>query len=127
VQLRPVSRATAEHYTWGSQCDGWHLVKDEKLSVIAEQMPPGTSEARHYHVHSQQFFWILSGEAVMEVDGSETRLTSGSGIHIHPGTPHQIRNTSKEPVQFLVISQPPSHGDRIAAVSRAALSDETIP
>ena len=117
MQLRPVSRATAEHYTWGRQCDGWHLVKDEKLSVIAEEMPPGTSEVRHFHVRSQQFFWILSGEAVMEIDGHETRLTPGCGMHIHPATPHQIRNRSKEPVQFLVISQPPSHGDRTAVES----------
>jgi mannose-6-phosphate isomerase-like protein (cupin superfamily) len=112
---RPVSRATAEHYTWGDHCDGWHLVKDDRLSVIAEQMPHGTAEVRHYHARSQQFFWILAGEAVMEVDGSEIRLSAGEGLHIHPGTPHQIRSGSKEPVQFLVISQPPSHGDRVAA------------
>jgi mannose-6-phosphate isomerase-like protein (cupin superfamily) len=111
----PVSRATAEHYTWGDHCDGWHLVKDEKLSVIAEQMPPGTAEVRHYHVRSQQFFWILAGEAVMEVDGSEIRLSVGEGLQVQPGSPHQIRNDSKDPVQFLVISQPPSHGDRVAS------------
>lgn len=115
MQPHPVSRATAEHYTWGDHCDGWHLVKDDGLSVIAEQMPPETEEVRHYHVRSQQFFWILSGQAVMEVSGAETRLSAGEGLRVHPGTPHQIRNDSKEPVQFLVISQPPSHGDRVVA------------
>ena len=115
MELRSVSRATAEHYIWGDQCDGWHLVKDERLSVIAERMPPGSAEVRHYHVRSQQFFWILSGEAVMEVDGSEMRLSAGEGLQVHAGTPHQIQNGSKEAVQFLVISQPPSHGDRVAA------------
>jgi mannose-6-phosphate isomerase-like protein (cupin superfamily) len=113
MQPRQVSRATAEHYTWGDQCDGWHLVKDERLSVIAERMPPGTAEVRHYHACSQQFFWILAGEAVMEVDGSEIRLAAGEGLRVHPGTPHQIRNHAQEPVQFLVISEPPSHGDRV--------------
>ena len=112
---RPVSRATAEHYAWGDCCDGWHLLKDERLSVIEEQMPPGTSEILHHHGRAQQFFFVLSGEAVMEVDGSKTRLIAREGLHILPGVPHQIRNESKEPVQFLVISQPPSRGDRVIA------------
>ena len=113
MQPRPVSRATAEHYTWGDQCDGWHLVKDEKLSVIEERMPAGTSEVLHYHGVAQQFFFVLSGEAVMEVDGCEIRLAAREGLRILPGIPHQIGNESTEPVQFLVISQPPSHGDRV--------------
>jgi mannose-6-phosphate isomerase-like protein (cupin superfamily) len=115
LQLLPVSRATAEHYTWGHKCDGWHLVSDEQLSVIEEEMPPGTSEVLHYHGRAQQFFFVLSGEAVMDVGDREIRLTAREGLHIPPGIRHQIRNVSTEPVQFLVISQPPSHGDRVIA------------
>jgi len=113
MHMGSVSRATAEHYTWGHDCDGWHLVRDEQLSVIEEQMPPGTSEVLHYHERAQQFFFVLSGEAVMDVDGRQVRLTAREGLHILPGIRHQIRNVSKEPVHFLVISQPPSHGDRV--------------
>jgi mannose-6-phosphate isomerase-like protein (cupin superfamily) len=115
MQPRQVSRATAEHYIWGDQCDGWHLVKDGKLSVIEEQMPPGTSEVLHCHERAQQFFFVLSGEAVMEVEGCETRLVAREGLRILPGVHHRIGNESREPVQFLVISQPPSHGDRVVA------------
>jgi mannose-6-phosphate isomerase-like protein (cupin superfamily) len=49
----------------------------------------------------------------MEVDGENHLLAAGSGIHILPGTRHQIRNPSSGPVRFLVISQPSSRGDRI--------------
>src|SRR5438445_680168 len=105
MQPRPVSRATAEHYTWGAHCDGWHLVKDEELSVIEEQMPAGASEVIHYHSRAQQFFLVLSGEAVMEVDGCEAHLSAREGVHILPGARHQIRNASEEPLEFLVISQ----------------------
>ncbi|MGA8345596.1 MAG: hypothetical protein WB781_26940, partial [Candidatus Sulfotelmatobacter sp.] len=41
-----VSRENAEHYRWGVDCDGWHLVKDAQLSVIEEFMPPGAAEVR---------------------------------------------------------------------------------
>jgi mannose-6-phosphate isomerase-like protein (cupin superfamily) len=108
-----ISRETAEHYTWGDACDGWHLVREPSLGVIEERMPPGTSEVRHYHKQSRQFFYILSGVAVMEVDGREVRLSTGQGLHIPPGIPHQIRNESQEAVRFIVVSQPHSHGDRV--------------
>jgi mannose-6-phosphate isomerase-like protein (cupin superfamily) len=119
MQSGPVSRATAEHYTWGDNCDGWHLAKEASLSGIEEQMAAGTSEVMHSHSQSQQCFFVLSGEAVMEVDGRKVRLTAREAIHIQPGVRHQIRNVSKEPVRFLVISHPPSHGDRIVAEPNA--------
>ena len=109
--MRPVSKD--DHYSWGDGCDGWHLLKEPNLSVIEERMPPGTAEVRHYHNRAQQFFYILSGEATMEADGEITKLNAGEGIRITAGTRHQIRNESSDPVRFLVISQPPSHGDRV--------------
>ena len=108
-----VSRENADHYRWGVDCDGWHLVHDKELSVIEEFMPPGSAEIRHYHQHAQQFFYILDGEVLMEVDGENTLIPAGHGIRILPGTRHQIRNPSSGPVRFLVISQPASRGDRI--------------
>ena len=108
-----VSRENAEHYRWGHECDGWHLVKDTHVSVIEEFMPPGAAEVRHYHERSQQFFYILTGEVLMEINGKNSLVPAGSGVRILPGTRHQIRNPSSAAVRFLVISQPPSHGDRI--------------
>jgi mannose-6-phosphate isomerase-like protein (cupin superfamily) len=110
---KSISRETAEHYVWGNSCDGWHLVKNADLSVIQECMPPGTSEVRHYHERAQQFFFILCGQATMEVEGETIRLSAEEGVHIAPSKRHQIRNDSGDPVRFLVISQPPSHGDRV--------------
>src|ERR1051326_903317 len=69
-----ISRENAEHYRWGVDCDGWYLVRDKNLSVIEEFMPPGTAEIRHHHQHAQQFFYILSGEVLM--DRKSTRLNS---------------------------------------------------
>jgi mannose-6-phosphate isomerase-like protein (cupin superfamily) len=110
---RSVSRENAEHYRWGDDCDGWHLVKDSQLSVIEELIPPGAAEVRHHHERAQQFFYVLAGEVLMEVEGEMTLVQAGSGIRILPGTKHQIRNPSSSAARFLVVSQPPSHGDRI--------------
>jgi len=108
-----ISTANAEHYTWGNQCDGWHLVKTPELSVIEERMPPGTSEVRHHHVRARQFFFVLEGELTMEIEHHDFVMKAGEGIEVSPGLAHQALNRSGAEVRFLVTSQPPSHGDRV--------------
>jgi mannose-6-phosphate isomerase-like protein (cupin superfamily) len=123
--MKPISRVSAEHYLWGANCDGWHLVKNEMLSVIEEQMPPGTSEVRHYHRKAQQFFFILAGSAEMELEGDKLVLGAGEGLHVAPEMVHRISNAAGEPLRFLVISQPPSHGDRVAKAAHTELPANT--
>lgn len=109
---KPISVETAAHYVWGGACDGWHLVRSPELSIIQERMPPGTSELRHRHGRARQFFYVLRGHLTLECAGTHHRLTSGQGLEIGPEVPHQARNDSEDSVDFLVVSQPPSHGDR---------------
>ncbi|HEX3472971.1 MAG TPA: cupin domain-containing protein [Silvibacterium sp.] len=108
----PISVSNAEHYVWGNVCDGWHLLRGESLSVIEELMPPATEELRHFHTRSRQFFYVLEGELTMEVEGHLYPLLARQGLEIAPGQPHQALNRSGSSARFLVISQPPSHGDR---------------
>lgn len=108
-----ISKHSAEHYIWGDNCDGWHLVKNNDLSVIHEKMPANTSEVRHYHQQSRQFFFVLSGTATIEIEGKEMVLHPQEGVEVPPLVPHQMFNKSNEEVEFLVISQPISKGDRI--------------
>lgn len=108
----PVNTEVAEHYEWGEVCDGWHLLRDESLSVIEERMPAGAKEKRHFHLRSRQFFYVLAGELTIELVERRHSLTAGHGLEIAPGKPHQVLNQSAQDVRFLVISQPPSHGDR---------------
>ena len=107
-----ISDASADHYVWGGVCDGWHLVRAENLSVIEERMPPGTEEERHWHQQSRQFFYVLGGELTMQFDDRAVTLGARQGIEIVPGLPHRAKNLSEADTRFLVISQPPSHGDR---------------
>ncbi|HEX9438970.1 MAG TPA: cupin domain-containing protein [Roseiflexaceae bacterium] len=116
---RVTSKNTAEHYTWGERCDGWRLVDRAELSVIHERMPPGAAEVWHHHQVARQFFFVLSGTATMEIDGARHTLGAHEGIEIAPGAPHQMRNDSTADVEFLVISQPTTRGDRVIGGPRA--------
>ena len=113
----PVDLATAPGYLWGAGCEGWHLLATPELSVIRERMPPGTSEVRHFHRRAQQFFYLLAGELTLEIEGVERALAAGQGLAVAAGAAHQVFNRGAVGAEFLVVSQPPSHGDRIAAPS----------
>lgn len=108
-----VSVQNAEHYTWGQNNDGWHLLKSDALSVIEERMPPGNFEQKHYHQKSRQVFYILLGEAHFEIADQTVTVAAGQSIYIEPGTVHGLFNKSSQDLRFIVISCPQSHGDRI--------------
>lgn len=108
-----ISIQNAEHYLWGEGCESWHLVKTDQLSIIQERVAPGKGEAKHFHQQANQFFFILEGEAVLEVDNQIHRLAAQQGIYVPAGVVHQMRNENITDVVFTVTSTPKSHGDRV--------------
>ena len=104
--------ANVEHYSWGNNCEGWHLVKTPELSIIQERMPAGTAEKLHFHRVAQQFFYIISGTATFLVNGETYTVPAQNGLHILPGQQHQILNRTNTDLLFMVTSQPTSRGDR---------------
>lgn len=108
-----VNTKNSEHYKWGINSDGWHLLKTDDLSIIEERVPPGEEEERHYHCKANQFFYVLEGIATIEISGDLREVVAGSGIYIKAKEPHQLSNKSQKDLRFLVISQPKSHGDRV--------------
>ena len=76
-------------------------------------MPPNTKERWHYHDKAQQFFYILSGIASFELEDQMIEVESGTGFQVLPGIKHRIRNLQANDLEFLVISQPTTKGDRV--------------
>ena len=110
---------SSEHYKWGNNCEGFVLLNDKNLSVKFEKMPPGAAEEKHFHKHSQQYFYILKGEAEFEIvrkdsfgEKEKIIVCTNEGIHIAAHTKHTILNSSGNEIEFLVISQPSTDGDR---------------
>jgi len=108
-----ISTENAEHYIWGENCDGWHLLKRNDMSVIQERVPTGGVEVMHYHETSRQFFYVLEGEGKMIFEDREVILQKGQGLEISPMVKHQFKNNSQVDVHFLVISVPSTRGDRV--------------
>lgn len=108
-----INQNKSEKYTWGDGCFGWYFLNTKKLSIIQEEMGPGKSEAPHFHIFAQQYFYILQGKATIFKDGKPHQLHKGDGIHIPPKSIHSIINNSNQKLDFLVISSPHSHSDKI--------------
>ena len=77
--MRAVDVSSAQHYRWGKASDGWHLLDRQDLSVIQERVPPGDQEHRHRHTRARQFFYVLAGEATLEIDGTRRDARRGTG------------------------------------------------
>ena len=79
-------------------------------SLAEATVPAGGSTQRHYPKLSEEFYFILEGSGVMEIDGEEREVTAGDAVLIPPGAWHQI--SARQPLRFLCCCAPPySHDD----------------
>ena len=121
---RVVSRMHgANSYVWGNGCTAWSLMDLLEMGIKEEWMPSGTSEMVHKHEKSVQFFYILDGEAAMEIEGNRYVLKVGDGIMIQSGEWHRISCEQATGVKFLVVSCPNISGDRINKEYATSLSE----
>ena len=112
-QSLPIDTNTAERYEWGDNCEGWHLLNTNDLSIIKECMPKGGTEELHYHKNVIQFFYVLSGTATFLLDETTHLLSTGQGITVQPMQSHSISNRAEEDLFMMVISSPHADSDRI--------------
>ena len=111
--ISPSDRSNSVHYTWGNNCDSWVLMESDSLSVKQESMPPASREKLHFHQQSQQYFFILNGEAAFYVTDEQIIVKEKQGLLIQPGMQHYIANETNQRLDFLVISQPSTKTDRV--------------
>ena len=82
----------------------------EKQSLAEASLPKGGQTERHYHKLSEEIYFILEGEAMMEIDGDTQVVTSNDAILIPAGAWHQITATTD--IRFLCCCAPVySHED----------------
>lgn len=108
-----ISTKNAFHYVWGDACDGYIFKKDGSFIVISETMLPNTSEKKHLHAKTEQFFYCLEGRLTIEYKNKEYFLLPHNGFIITIGTPHKIKNNSTSITRFLVISSSNTREDRL--------------
>lgn len=74
-------------------------------SLAEATVEAGAVTARHHHRRSEELYFILEGEGVMEIDGEERSVRTGDGILIPAGARHRITATRR--LRFLCCCAPP--------------------
>ncbi len=84
----------------------------EAQSLAEATLPPGGATERHYHRVSEEFYFILEGEGIMELGGETKPVGPGDAILIPKGEWHQITANGASALKLLCCCAPAySHDD----------------
>lgn len=79
-------------------------------SLAEASLPAGGSTRRHHHKISEEFYYILEGTGLMEIDGETHEVAPGDAVLIPAGAWHELRAHSA--MRLLCCCAPPySHDD----------------
>lgn len=75
-------------------------------SLAEARLAPGGSTQEHYHIKTEEIYYITHGTGLMRIDGQEFSVKPGDSIAIRPGKKHKISNTSDQTLRFLCMCAP---------------------
>jgi mannose-6-phosphate isomerase-like protein (cupin superfamily) len=102
VKVTSISEARPFTTKDGSTIRELHHTQAQSLAEA--RLEPGHATERHYHVRTEEIYFVLEGGGEIELDGEHRRVDPGDAVLIPPGTWHQI--TAAEPLRFLCCCSP---------------------
>jgi transcriptional regulator with XRE-family HTH domain len=79
---------------------------DRVLEPLLVTVQPTETIEEPYSHEGEEFAYVLSGQLVFVIDGSEYRLAAGDSIHFQASVPHAIHNDTTEAVQAVWVLTP---------------------
>jgi len=75
-------------------------------SLAEARIAPGASTQEHYHVLTEEIYYITHGVGRIRIDGEVRDVSGGDAIAILPGQRHKLWNTGKEMLRLLCCCAP---------------------
>jgi uncharacterized cupin superfamily protein len=113
--------------------EGWRREADQ-LGVNPFVLQPGEPMSMYHREADQEAFLVVTGEAVLVVDGQERPLRTWDFVHCPPGTPHVIVGAGAGPCLVIAVgsrahSEDPGGlafpADDVAARHGASVGEDT--
>jgi mannose-6-phosphate isomerase-like protein (cupin superfamily) len=88
------------------------LVRPERegsrnLSLAEATIAPGETTHRHLHRESEEIYYILSGDGIVEVAARKIIVQADDAVLIPTGTEHCATTTGSVPLRLLCACSPP--------------------
>jgi mannose-6-phosphate isomerase-like protein (cupin superfamily) len=94
---------------WKMLMNGMHL-EGQWNSVEYVLIEPGASVGEHIHARTEEIYYIVSGQALVTVDGAGIETGPGDLITAPIGAMHSIANPGTEDMCFFVVEAFPRQG-----------------
>lgn len=87
-------------------------IRNQSLAEACIGVGGGTQE--HYHVNTEEIYYITQGAGRIRIDGEIRDVGVGDAIAIPPGQRHKIWNTGPDELRLLCCCAPAyEHGDTV--------------
>ena len=83
-------------------------------SLAEARLPKGASTQEHYHIKTEEIYFITQGSGRMRIEAELAEVKAGDAIAIPPGKRHKLWNTGNETLKLLCCCSPAyEHSDTI--------------
>lgn len=92
--LYPETEDEATEIVWlpGSAKRQVQLTPDIEVAIFTQH----AAQDRHHHKLGTEFYSVIEGEMIIEIEGRPYTLAAGDMIVVHPGTVHQVKPAGSE-------------------------------
>lgn len=95
------------------------LYTGHHLQLVLMALKPGEDIGAETHKTHDQFFRIEKGHGEVEIDGTRSKVKSGSAIIVPAGALHNLTNTGDKLLRMYTIYSPPNHIDGLLEQRKA--------
>ena len=76
----------------------------EKIRMYAHaRLKPGEEVEFHVHTNESEIYYVISGKALYDDNGTKIELEAGAVTHTPPGSGHGIANIGDDMLEFMAL------------------------
>ena len=93
---------------------------DGQFAAFHLVAPPMSGPPRHVHSREDEWFYVLDGELVFELDGKRCVVSTGGSVWLTRGVVHAYQNFTATDARLLIVTTPGAFCDFFVEMSAAA-------
>lgn len=96
------------------------LYTAKKMQLVVMTLKPSEDIGEEVHRDIDQFFRVEEGNGEVSIDGTVSKIKSGTAMIVPVGARHNIKNTGGKPMKLYTVYAPPNHANATVHATKAA-------